>query len=171
MKLNNYVFVIPGGGGKTTLSKEANYHIDIDKYGDKEGKIETKMTNEWKEAKAQNNVEIVDKLIKDCMNYKAEKLKNELKEENKIILVQSINQAKIILNNKYNIYCFVSSILLQESLMNNRNDTDYVKEICRKQRNDIIKSGWDYKIYNNFDELKNLINKLNIDFIKKYKYF
>ena len=66
------------------------------------------------------------------MNYKAEKLKKELKEENKIILVQSINQAKIILDNKNNIYCFVPSMQFHESLMNNRNDSDYVKGICRK---------------------------------------
>ena len=54
-----------------------------------------------------------------------------------------------------------------ESLMNNRKDSDYVKGICRKQRNDIINSGWNYMTYNSFDELKNLINNLNIDFNKK----
>ena len=167
MKLNNFIFVIPGGGGKTTLSKEVSYYIDIDNFWDKEGKIETKMINEWKEAKSKNKTEIIEKLINDCMNYKAEKLKKDLKEENKIILVQSINQAKIILDNKNNIYCFVPSMQFHESLMNNRKDSDYVKGICRKQRNDIINSGWNYMTYNSFDELKNLINNLNIDFNKK----
>ena len=165
MNLNNYIFVIPGGGGKTTLSKKGSCYIDIDNYWDINGEKEKKMIKEWKEAMANNNKNIVEKIIYDCMNYKASKLKNSLKEENKIILVQSVNQAKIITNCMKNIFCFIPSVELHESLMINRNDTDYVKNICRKQRNDIIKSGWEYTIYNNFDELDILIKKLNINCI------
>ena len=166
MNLNNYIFVIQGGGGKTTLSKKANYYIDIDIFWDINGETEAKMIKEWKEARANNNNELVEKLIYDCMNYKAEKLKKNFKEKDKIILVQSINQAKIILNDKNKIYCFVPSTQLHESLMSNRNDTDYVKAVCRKQRNDIINSGWDYMNYNTFEELEILIKKTNINFLK-----
>ena len=58
--------------------------------------------------------------------------KVNLKEiHNKIILVQSVEQSKIILNNKNknNIFCFVPSSELQESLMNNRNDSEFVKDV------------------------------------------
>ena len=164
MSSKNYICVIPGGGGKTTLSKKSSFYIDIDDYWDIEGETEKEMTKEWKEAMANNDKDKIEKLIYDCMNYKASKLKNSLKEENKIILVQSVDQAKIISENRKNIFCFVPSEELHESLMNSRNDTDYVKNICRNQRNDIIKSGWEYIIYNNFDELDKLIKKLNINF-------
>ena len=39
-----------------------------------------------KKQNLKNKTEIIEKLINDCMNYKAEKLKKDLKEENKIIL-------------------------------------------------------------------------------------
>ena len=94
------------------------------------------------------------------MNYKAEKLKSNIKENNKIILVQSLNQAKIILNNKNIIFCFVPSLELHEFVMDKRKDNDFVKSVCRRQRIDIIDSGWDYKIYNNFNELYNFINDI-----------
>ena len=172
MNSNNYVFVIPGGGGKTTLAKKNKCYIDIDDFWDIKDEIESKMIEKFKEAQMNNNNEMIKKLIDDCMNYKAEKIKNNLKEiHNKIILVQSVEQSKIILNNKNknNIFCFVPSSELQESLMNNRNDSEFVKDVCRMQRNDIIKSGWDYMIYKDFDELDNLIKKCNIYFIKENK--
>ena len=165
MNPNIYIFVIPGGGGKTTLAKKSDCYIDIDNFWDINGEIESKMIKEFKEAKENNNKETVKKLIYDCMNYKAEKLKNSLKEENKIILVQSVNQAKIILNNKKNIFCFVPSLELHELLMTNRNDSEYVKNVCRMQRSDIINSGWEYMVYNDFAELDKLIKKSNIIFI------
>ena len=58
---------------------------------------------EFNKAKENNNTELVQKLIKDCMNYKATKIKNNLNQKNVIILVQSVEQANIISNNKNNI--------------------------------------------------------------------
>jgi hypothetical protein len=165
MNSNNYVFVIPGGGGKTTLAKNNNCYIDIDDFWNINGKTESKMIKEFKEARNNNNNEMVKKIIYDCMNYKAEKIKNALNQiNNKIILVQSIEQSKIILNNPKNIFCFVPSLELHESLMSNRKDSDFVKSVCRMQRNDIINSGWEYVIYKDFDELDNLIKKKHITF-------
>ena len=43
--------------------------------------------------------------------------------------------------------------------MEKRKDSDFVKDICRKQRKDIIESGWKYFSYNDFQELERLINK------------
>ena len=158
--LNNIkIFVIPGGGGKTTLCKNYNNFIDIDDFWDANGKIESEMIKEFKRAQEKNNHEIIQKLIKDCMNYKAIKLKNHLNKNNVIILVQSVEQANIIFNDKNNIFCFVPDKEFHELTMEKRKDNDFVKEVCRKQREDIINSGWKYIIYNDFKELDLLIKE------------
>ena len=156
---NDKILVLPGCGGKTTLSQKYKNYIDIDKFWDINGETEIQMTKEFNKAKENNNKELVKKLIKDCMNYKATKIKNNLNQKDVIILVQSVEQANIISNNKNNIFCFVPSIELHELSMEKRKDSDFVKDICRKQRKDIIESGWKYFSYNDFQELERLINK------------
>ena len=99
----NKILVLPGSGGKTTLSQKYKNYIDIDKFWDINGETEIQMTKEFNKAKENNNTELVQKLIKDCMNYKATKIKNNLNHKNVIILVQSVEQANIISNNKNNI--------------------------------------------------------------------
>ena len=157
---NNKIFIIPGGGGKTTLSKKYNNFIDIDDYWNINEEIESKMIKDFKEAQINKNEEQVQKLIKDCMNYKALKLKNCINKNNDVILVQSLEQANIITDNKNNIYCFVPNEEFHEMTMEKRNDSNFVKDVCRKQRKDIIESGWKYKGYNSFKELEILINKI-----------
>ena len=158
MLRNIKILVVPGGGGKTTLSKKYNNFIDIDDYWNVDGEIESKMIKEFNEAQEKNNVEIIQKLIKDCMNYKAIKLKNNLNKNDVVILVQSVEQANIISDDKNNIFCFVPNKELHELTMINRKDSNFVKDICRKQRKEIIDSGWKYQCYNNFLELDILIN-------------
>ena len=160
MLKNNKIFVICGGGGKTTLSKNNQNFIDIDNFWDINGQIESKMIKEFKEARENKNEKLVQKIIKECMNYKATKLKNELNKDNVVILVQSVEQANLISNDNNNIYCFVPSINLHESLMEKRKDSDFVKEVCRMQRKEIIGSGFKYYIYNDFKELQILIDKV-----------
>ena len=46
-----------------------------------------------------------------------------------------------------------------ELSMEKRKDIDFVKDVCRKQREDIINSGWKYIIYNDFKELDLLIKE------------
>ena len=160
MLKKNKIFVICGGGGKTTLSKNNQNFIDIDNFWDINGQIESKMIKEFKEARENKNEKLVKKIIKECMNYKATKLKNELNKDNVVILVQSVEKENIISNDNNNIYFFVPSINLHESLMEKRKDSDFVKEVCRMQRKEIIDSGFKYYIYNDFKELQILIDKV-----------
>ena len=77
------------------------------------GQIESKMIQEFKKAQKKNNNEIIQKLIKDCRNYKAIKLKDCLNKNNVVILVQSVEQANIISNDKNNIiYIYIYIFLL-----------------------------------------------------------
>ena len=157
---NNIIFVIPGGGGKTTLSKQHDDFIDIDDYWNIKEEVESKMIKEFNEAQENNNTDLIQKLIKDCMNYKALKLKNSQIKQNSIILVQSIEQANIITNDKNTIFCFVHDKDFHEMIMDKRKDSNFVKEVCRMQRKDIIDSGWNYKCYNSFKELDILIDEI-----------
>ena len=161
MLKNIKIFVIPGGGGKTTLSKKNNKFIDIDDFWDITGQTETKMIQEFKEARKNNNDKLVKKIINDCMNYKAIKLKNSLNNNNydSIILVQSVEQANIINNDNKNIICFVPSEQLHESLMEKRKDSDFIKNVCRYQRKKIINSGLKFFCYYDFNEFEKLINQ------------
>ena len=93
------------------------------------------------------------------MNYKATKPKDRLNENNIVILVQNVEQANIISSDKNNIFCFVPDKEFHELPMTKRKDTDFVKDICRKQREDIIDSGWKYIIYQDFKELERLVKE------------
>ena len=118
--LNNIkIFVIPGGGGKTTLCKNYDNFIDIDDFWDANGQIESKMIKEFKEAQDNNNNKIIQKLIKDCMNYKAIKLKDCLNKNDVVILVQSVEQANIISNDKNNILLILDLIIIFIKILKN----------------------------------------------------
>ena len=153
------ILVIPGGGGKTTLCQSHKNYFDIDNYWNINEEPEINMIKEFEIAKENNNTELIEKLIKDCMNYKAIKLKKNLNKKDAVILVQSVEQAKIITNNKEKIFCFVPSVELHEFVMKKRKDNDFVKKVCRQQRKNIIESGSKYMVYNNFQELGKLINE------------
>ena len=155
------VFVIPGGGGKTTLTKVKNY-IDIDTFWDKNGAKETKMTTDWLEAKNQGDQNRVDELVNECMLLKANLCKQSLnkKDQPSVILVQSYEQANIITEDEKRVIGLVPSTELHEKSMTIRNDVDWVKDLCRKQRENIINSKRDFSEYNSFLELKQRIKSL-----------
>ena len=85
MNLNNYIFVIPGGGGKTTLSKKGSCYIDIDNYWDINGEteiyIDTFTSEDYndlekgklpKTVNAETNIDIFNVSVKDLrkmVNY------------------------------------------------------------------------------------------------------
>ncbi len=152
------ILVIPGGGGKSTLSKTFGF-IDIDSFWDPNGIEENEMIKNWKEALENKDKNLINFYIDKCVLFKAEKCKFLLELENAIILVQSLKQAEILTNNKNNIYCFVPSENLHNINMNRRQDSDYVREICKKQRNNIINSGNSYYEYENHQILIELIKE------------
>jgi len=152
------ILVIPGGGGKSTLSKTFGF-IDIDSFWDPNGLEENELINNRKEALENKDQNLINFYINKCVLFKAKKCKFLLEQENAIILVQSLKQAEILTNNKNNIYCFVPSENLHNINMDRRQDSDYVKEICKKQRYDIVNSGYRYFEYNNYEILIELIKE------------
>lgn len=161
------VVLIPGCGGKTTIAKTYKNVLDIDNYWNKSGELEKKMTEDWEKALRKNNKKRAEELEKECVEQKAKNLISSLSSSHvhpEVILCQSESQWDV-LNDSYlkdSLKCLVCIPVesFHASLLRKRGDKDYIADICRKQRQDLMKcKSGPIEYYRDFSELYMVINK------------
>ena len=190
------VICMPGGSGKSFLAnKYPNKFFDIDGVWNNDGNIESRMINEWMEAKQNNDTKTVILKQNECVLYKAIKCRQNINQINKIVLAQSHEQAQILLYNRTfipkNNYEILSNneIFSEQQCINtgnelhlipnndfhlkclkNRNDPQWIIDLCQYQLNQ-LKCYNKYITFNNFNESTNMCLKFYDDCYDNNKLF